>query len=66
MYLDFLKTFDRVDWDFIFSSLQKFGYGDNIVCECPLSVLVSIIADNILANFFDGDERIPIGDMWSK
>ena len=26
--LDFLKVFDRVDCNFVFSSLQKFGYGD--------------------------------------
>ena len=25
--LDFLKVFDRVDCNFVFSSLQKFGYG---------------------------------------
>ena len=24
--LDFLKAFDRVGWDFIFSTLQKFRY----------------------------------------
>ena len=28
MYLDFLKNFDTVDWNFIFSALQKFGYGN--------------------------------------
>ena len=31
VYLDFLKVFDRVDRKFIFSSLQKFGYGDKLV-----------------------------------
>ena len=25
--LEFLKVFGRVDWDFISSDLQKFGYG---------------------------------------
>ena len=29
--LDFLKAFDRVDWNFIFSALQKFGFGDNSI-----------------------------------
>ena len=29
--LDFLKAFNRVDWDFIFSALQKFGYGDKLI-----------------------------------
>ena len=29
--LDFLKTFDRVDWDYIFSALKKFEYGDDFI-----------------------------------
>ena len=29
--LDFLNTFDRDYWDFVFSALQKFGYGDKFV-----------------------------------
>ena len=29
--LDFLKAFNRVDWDFIFSALHKFGYGSKFV-----------------------------------
>ena len=29
--LDFLKTFDRVDWDFTFSALQMFGYEDKFI-----------------------------------
>ena len=31
IYLNFLKTFDRVDWDFIYASLQKFGYESKFV-----------------------------------
>ena len=26
-----IKTFDRVDWDFVFSSLQMFEYGDKFI-----------------------------------
>ena len=29
--LDFLKAFDRVDWDFIFSALHKFGYWNKFI-----------------------------------
>ena len=29
--LDFLKVFDRVDWDFVVSALQKFGYKDKFI-----------------------------------
>ena len=29
--LDFLKAFDRLDWDFIFLALEKFGYGKNFI-----------------------------------
>ena len=25
------KTLDRVDWDFVFSALQKLGYGDKFI-----------------------------------
>ena len=77
--LDFLKAIDRVDWDFIFSALQKFGYGDKFIHmikvvyisiqsknkingflsdsftlmqavrqECPLSILLYIIAAEVL------------------
>ena len=31
MPLDFLKVFDRTDWDFISSILQKFGYGEKFI-----------------------------------
>ena len=94
--LDFLKEIDRVDWDFIFSALQKFGYGDKFIYMikvvyisiqsknkingflsdsftlmqavrqgCPLSILLYIIAAEVLANFIDADKRIKgihIGD----
>ena len=26
-----IKTFGRVDWDFVFSAMQKFGYGDKFI-----------------------------------
>ena len=78
--LDFLKAFDRLDWDFIFLALEKFVYGKNFihikVCYnniqskikingllsdpftlmrgvrqvYPLSVLLYIIAAEVLAN----------------
>ena len=94
--LDFFKAIDRVDWDFIFSALQKFGYGDKFIYMikvvyisiqsknkingflsdsftlmqavrqgCPLSILLYIIAAEVLANFIDADKRIKgihIGD----
>ena len=87
--LDFLKAFDRLDFDFIFLALKKFGYGDKFihmikVCYnniqskikingllfetftlkrdvrqgCPLSMLLCIIAAEILANFIIVDKRI--------
>ena len=28
---DFVKAFDRADWDFIFSALQKFEFGESFV-----------------------------------
>ena len=86
--LDFLKAFDRLDWDFIFLALEKFGYGENFihikVCYsniqskikingllsdlftlmrgvrqgCPLSMLLYIIAAEVLANFIIADTRV--------
>ena len=29
--LDFLKAFDRLDFDFIFLALEKLGYGDKFI-----------------------------------
>ena len=29
--LDFLKGFDSLDWDFTFSALHKFGYGNKFI-----------------------------------
>ena len=87
--LDFLKVFDRLDFDFIFLTLKKFWYGNKFinltkvcynniqskikingllsepftlkrgVCQgCPLSVLLYIIAAEILANFIIVNKRI--------
>ena len=39
--LDFLKAFDRVDWDFVFSTLQKFGYGDKLIHMIKLQLPTS-------------------------
>ena len=49
---DFLKAFDRLDWDFIFRALEKFGYGEkfihlvkiyynNIQCKIKINGLLS-------------------------
>ena len=87
--LDFLKVFDRLDFDFIFLTLKKFWYGNKFinltkVCYnniqskikingllsepftlkrgvrqgCPLSMLLYIIAAEILANFIIVNKRI--------
>ena len=29
--INWIKTFDRFDWDFVFSALQKFHYGDKFI-----------------------------------
>ena len=39
--LDFLKAFDRLDWDFIFLTLEKFGYGENFI------YLIKVFYNNI-------------------
>ena len=98
--LDFLKAFDRLDWNFIFKALEKFGYGKNFlhlikICYkniqskvkisgllsnpfilsrgvhqgCPLSILLYIIAVEVLASFIIVDKRIQgmqIGDQEIK
>ena len=99
--LDFLKAFDRLDWNFIFQALEKFGYGKKFlhlirICYtdiqskvkingplsdpfilgrrgvrqgCPLSMLLYVIAAEVLANFIIVDKRIPgvqIGDQEVK
>ena len=87
--LDFLKAFDRLDLNFIFLALKKFGYGQKFirmikVCynniqskikingllsdpftimrgvrqRCPLSMLLYIIAAEVLANFIIADTRV--------
>ena len=51
-YLDFLKNIERFDWDFIFSTKQKFRYGEksirmikvaytNIQCKIKINGLLS-------------------------
>ena len=91
-----MKVFGRVDWDFVFSVLQKFGYGEKFICmikvaytniqskikingplsdpftlmqgvrqEFPLSLVLYIMAAEVLANFIDADKRmkgVQIGD----
>ena len=91
-----MKVFGRVDWDFVFSVLQKFGYGEKFICMikvayiniqtkikingllsdpftlmqgvhqgCPLSLVLYIMAAEVLANFIDADKRmkgVQIGD----
>ena len=98
--LDFLKAFDRLDCNFIFQALEKFGYGKKFlhlirICYtdiqskvkingllsdtfilsrclrqgCPLSMLLYVIAAEVLANFIIVDKRIPgvqIGDQEVK
>ena len=48
--LDFLKAIDRVDWDFIFSALQKFGYGDKFIHMIKV-VYISIQSKNKINGF---------------
>ena len=91
-----MKVFGRVDWDFVFSVLQKFGYGEKFICMIkvaytniqskikingplsdpfifmqgvcqgfPLSLVLYIMADEVLANFIDAKKRmngVQIGD----
>ena len=98
--LDFLKAFDRLDWNFIFKALEKFGYGKNFmylipICynniqskvkingllsdpftlsrgvrqSCPLSMLLYVIAAEVLASFVIVDKRVKgvqIGDQEIK
>ena len=98
--LDFLKAFDRLDWNFIFEALEKFGYGKNFlhlikICYnniqskvkingllfdpftlsrgvhlgCPLSMLLYVIAAEVLASFIIVDKRVQgvqIGDQEIK
>ena len=73
--INWIKTFDRVDWDFVSSASRKFGYGDKFIHMikvaytniqfdpftlmrgvppgCPLSVLLYIIAADVLVHFID-------------
>ena len=91
-----MKVFGRVDWDFVFSVLQKFGYGEKLICMIkvaytniqskikingplsdpfifmqgvcqgfPLSLVLHIMAAEVLANFIDANKRmngVQIGD----
>ena len=91
-----MKVFGRVDWDFVFSVLQKFGYGEKFICMIkvaytniqskikingplsdpfifmqgvcqgfPLSLVLHIMAAEVLANFIDANKRmngVQIGD----
>ena len=84
-----VKVIGRVDWDFVSSVLQKFGYGQKFICMikvaytsiqskikingllsefftlmqgvhqgCPLSLVLCIMAAEVLANFIDADKRM--------
>ena len=84
--INWIKTFDRDEWDFLLSGLQKFGYGQKLIHVikvvftniqskikingflsdhftliqrvrqgCPLSLLLHIIAAELLAKFIDND-----------
>ena len=91
-----MKVFGRVDWDFVFSVLQNFGYGEKFICMIkvaytniqskikingplsdpfifmqgvcqgfPLSLVLHIMAAEVLANFIDANKRmngVQIGD----
>ena len=98
--LDFLKAFDRLDWNFISNTLEKFGYGKNFMHLTkigynnieskikingllsdpftlsrgvrqgyPLSILLYVIAAEVLASFVIVGKRVKgvqIGDQEIK
>ena len=39
--LDFLKAFDRIDHEFVFLTLEKFGYGNNFIQMIKVAYNVS-------------------------
>ena len=53
--LDFVKAFDRLDWDFIFLALEKFGYGKNfihIIKVCYNNIQSKIKINGLLSDPF--------------
>ena len=53
--LDFLKAFDRLDWNFIFQALEKFGYGKNflhLIRICYTSIQSKVKINGFLSEPF--------------
>ena len=59
--LFFLKSFDRVDWDFIFSALQKFRYDNKFIHM--IKVAYTKIQFRITINGLLSDTFILMGDV---
>lgn len=53
--LDISKAYDDVDWDFLFSMLEKIGLDETwikIIRACISSTIFSILANRSLFDFF--------------
>ena len=48
--LDQEKTFDRVDWPFLFATLAKMGLGDNFIRW--VKILYTVVRSSVLVNGF--------------
>ena len=59
--LYFLKSFDRVDWDFIFSALQKFRYDNKFIHI--IKVAYTKVQFRITINCLLSDTFILMGDV---
>ena len=73
--LDFLKAFDRLDWNFISKVkingllFDPFTLSRGVHLGCPLSMLLYVIAAEVLASFIIVDKRVQgvqIGDQEIK